>query len=177
MDTVWPRKGDSLFRTGGYRNLNVSIVADLSLAAVGYKDAADLLVESLNERGRNDALVFPIAFCYRQYLELQLKALAVAVREFSGEDVLPIHDLHRLWQPLKSRLANELAENEQQPLEAVDECISEFARIDPKSTTFRYPEFAQLANHSQIGLGNLRAVMNRVATFLESVESCWDVAV
>ena len=85
MEIPWPRKGDRFFVTGGDRNLLACIVADLSLASTGYLNAADLLVESLNQNTRNDALVFPIVFCYRQSIELQLKALTETLAAFTGK--------------------------------------------------------------------------------------------
>ncbi len=80
---MWPRKGDTLFQPGGYQHLAACIVTDFSLAATGYQDAASLLIASLNAAERNDALVFPIIFCYRQYLELKLKVLAGHLRAFA----------------------------------------------------------------------------------------------
>ena len=84
------------------------IVTDLSLAASGYKDAADLLVDSLHEKGRNDALVFPIVFCYRHYVGLRLKALAESARWFTGEEFKHTHNLVTLWTPVKQRLNAQL---------------------------------------------------------------------
>lgn len=45
-----------------------------SIYAIGYKDAADLLVDNIEGNGRqHDFLVYPIVFLYRQYLELAIK--------------------------------------------------------------------------------------------------------
>jgi hypothetical protein len=175
MDTIWPRSGDTLFKQGGHRHLAGCVVSDFSLAATGYKGAADLLVESLNAIERNDALIFPIVFSYRQSLELRLKALALALGPFSGEDIQPIHDLEKLWAPVKRNLEHSIQDIERTALEAADACIREFAAFDPRGTAFRYPEFSKIPLH-QIDLGNLQGAMNRLDTFLESVAAMWEVA-
>ena len=48
----------------------------LELYVIGYKEAADKLVENIMDTPRyQDTLVFPICFLYRQYIELRLKEL------------------------------------------------------------------------------------------------------
>lgn len=170
MDTVWPRSGDRLFKQGGYRNLGVSILSDTSFAAVGYKDAADSLVEIPNAQGRNDALVFPIIFCYRQYLELRLKSIAESIRDFSGEDFRRTHDLLALWKPIVRHHDEQIGEEDAEAFAAVTACLSEINALDPRASSFRYPAFETMAeiNH-QVDLGNLRSVMNRLATFLDAL--------
>src|SRR5439155_17966203 len=78
-DFPWPQKGDHLFvgREDWYYNAVLNGQRDnLSLYAVGYKRAGEMLVEAVvKSRGDHDSLVFPIAFVYRQYLELRLKQL------------------------------------------------------------------------------------------------------
>ena len=49
----------------------------------GYKDAADILANRVIESGNNqDSLVYPIAFLYRQYIELQLKNIPMCQDTF-----------------------------------------------------------------------------------------------
>jgi hypothetical protein len=50
--------------------------------ALGYRTAADALIERVAGMDQ-DALVYPIVFCYRQYLELLLKS-----RHRRGSEVL-----------------------------------------------------------------------------------------
>lgn len=178
MEIPWPRNGDRLFLSGGLRSLAGCVIADISLTAIGYKEAADILVESL-VGGRNDALVLPILFCYRQYLELQLKALTQAGGALFGEDFRRTHDLGILWKPLKTRILSEIIDGEEREvLAVVEECILEMNVVDQHAQAFRYPEFEamQAINH-QVDLGNLKAVMNRLAEFLGALESQWESSV
>ncbi len=46
----------------------------------------------------------------------------------------------------------------------------QFYDLDPTGMTFRYPEPVKM---HQIDLGNLKAVMNRVGTFLGSLADVW----
>ena len=177
MDTIWPKKNDCLFKSGGYRSLAACVLpADIGLVAVGYKDAADALIAGLVEHGRNDALIFPIVFCYRQYLELQLKAITALVEKFeeTGDEFERTHDLKKLWSSLKPRLEAEIDQQEQGALAVVEDCILQFHDFDPKGETFRYPQPVKM---HQLDLGNLKSVMKRVSTFLEALVDQWEAGV
>ena len=78
---------------------------DFGISAKGYKLAADILADYVAETGNDyDYLVNPVAFLYRQYLELRLKDIIIVGSRLSG---MPIHfgsksdflthDLIRLW--------------------------------------------------------------------------------
>lgn len=67
-----------------------------SIYAIGYKDAADILVGHVDEHARRaDALVYPIVFLYRQYLELALKDLIRQARNLL-HDLEPCPKNHRI---------------------------------------------------------------------------------
>ncbi len=76
-----PTRNDSLFRKGDdwWNNACVNFADDgLYLYAYGYKEAADILVNSIVETGqKNDVLLNPIAYCYRHYLELTIKLIFI----------------------------------------------------------------------------------------------------
>src|SRR5450755_373784 len=111
----WPQDGDNLFIAGEdwYHNACLHFLPDsLDLYITGYKEAGDRLVtSSMEDRSHQDALVFPIVFLYRQYLELSLKRL---IREgiwllgipSSGEVGYPTgsHNLLELWKECKGIL-------------------------------------------------------------------------
>ena len=131
MDIPWPERGERLFVGGGHAAHAACIIPEeISLVAVGYKDAADILVQVLGERGRNDALVFPIVFCYRQCLELQIKAITRLVESFDGcgDDFQKIHGLARLWRVIEPRLRQEDGGAEAAAFYAVQERIEELDR-------------------------------------------------
>ncbi len=70
-DFPWPQKGDHLFvEEDWYYNAVLNGQRDnLSLYAVGYKRAGEMLVEAVVKNRKDyDSQVFPIAFVYRQYL-------------------------------------------------------------------------------------------------------------
>jgi hypothetical protein len=141
---------------------------ELGILADGYKTAGDVLVQHLAQHGRNDALVYPILFGYRQYLELRIKALVVLVNrcEYLEETYKRIHDLHGLWNSIRSRLWENLQDDDQAPFQIVEGAIGAFQSLDPKSDGFRFPSDIKQFN---VDLLNMREVMDRVATFLDSL--------
>src|SRR4030042_2814002 len=72
-----PSAEDKLFTTAEdwWNNACLNFIHNgWSIYAIGYKDAADILVSHIEEKRRyQDTLVYPIVFLYRQYLELALK--------------------------------------------------------------------------------------------------------
>lgn len=184
MDIPWPKSGDRLFKPGGYGALAAHTLLsfnDIGLVASGYKTAGDALVERLAEHGRNDSLVLPILFCYRQYVELRIKDIIEKTNIFegSGENYKKIHDLKELWEILKSNSRHSVHENVQEAFHAVEDCIMQFHRVDEKGLVFRYPDvlsFRQLEDlgFHQIDLGNLKSVMDGIATFLDSTADVWE---
>lgn len=117
------------------------LVGDALVYALGYRQAADVLVEQVNEGHRYDGLIYPICFCYRHCIELLLK---IAVKEL----VAPDTDEHRaLLQGIDAtHNLRTLCERYQQGLalwkETVDATESDavmwFYRVDPNAETFRF---------------------------------------
>lgn len=176
INIEWPTMEDKLFVPGGHRNLAGHLLnpiadypAKFRLVAAGYKAAGDKLVGWLETNPRNDALVLPIIFCYRQYVELTLKDIALLVNNVkgNGDSHKQIHNLEDLFVPLKSDLKQFLSEDEQETLEAVEDIVMQFHHIDPDATTFRYLDGCMPFH--QIDLGNLRTVVHRLAEFLDSL--------
>lgn len=175
MDIPWPQQGDKVFQEGpraccmGTRPAGPH---ELGIMADGYKTASDILVQHLAQRGRDDALVYPILFGYRQYLELRIKALVVIVNrcEYVEETYKRIHDLQGLWNSIRSRLWENLQVDDRVPFQIVESVIGEFQALDPKSDGFRFPSDITQFN---VDLLNMREVMGRVATFLESLSEWW----
>lgn len=179
MEVQFPHNGDVVFREGGracFMTTRRAGPIELGLMAEGYKEASNVLIERLDKRGRDDALVYPIIFGYRQYLELRVKALTRLVNRFdeADDEFKRTHDLQRLWSKIRSRLAEELDEENRDAFEAVEDVILEFHEIDPKSDGFRFPsEIKQLS----IDLQNMRDVMERVSSFLDSLSDSWEASV
>ena len=184
MNGDWPTLEDRIFVPGGNRNLAghllnpiVDFPAKFGPVAGGFKAAGDALVDWLETNPRDDSLVSPLIFCYRQYVELKLKDIAVLVNAIEGtvDNHKSIHNLQYLFDPLKSDIEQCLGEDDQETLAAVECIIMQFNNADCDSTTFRFLD-RRMPFH-QVDLGNLRVVMGKLANFLDSLtdylEAAW----
>lgn len=184
-DFPWPRKGDHLFveREDWYSNAVLNGQRDnLSLYAVGYKRAGEMLVEAVvKSRKDYDLLVFPIVFVYRQYLELRLKQLIRDSKrlldDISGFPTT--HKIAELWEMCRPLLNQEELYVGDQVLDAIEELITEFADVDEDSYAFRYPTDTKnnpsLPDLSYVNLLNLAEVIKKMAHFLEALS--WQLSV
>jgi hypothetical protein len=144
-DFRWPLPDDKPFSVSDdpYDNATISEdgFARLALMMKGYKRAADLMVEAAAaDIWSRDILVFPIIFNYRQFLELSLKYQIATFGPAVGvEPNWTSHDLAKLWGEFLevSELFGTEDPDEVDPV--VEGIILEFAKIDPKSYSYRYP--------------------------------------
>ena len=180
LEECFPSEKDKLFVSGDWRNACLHFTPHVwHLYAKGYKDAGDVLVRHVLEQGHGfDSLVYPIVFNYRQCLELAIKGLIKAAREYRGdENGLPpaIHELSGLWREC-SALVGEICGDV--GLEHVDRLLNEFEQHDPHSFAFRYPTDkmgnASLPNLSHIDLENVAVVVNKLYDILDGVDSTID---
>lgn len=107
----------------------------------GYKKAADLMVEAAGScQLSRDALVFPIIFNYRQFLELSLKSQLAAFGPTVGiEPNWTSHDLAKLWAEFSAMLDHFGTDDPDEVDPVIGTIILEFDKIDPKSYSYRYP--------------------------------------
>ena len=180
VEIPWPRPEDKLFVSGGQGNLAGHLLnpiagfpSELGITAAGYKAAADVLIEWIENNPRDDSLVSPILFCYRQYVELKLKDITLIINAFNETDegYQWGHDLQRLWITLISKMDLRI-DDDRQTLAVVDEYITQLSNVDPRGTKFRYLD-EPLPFH-QIDLGNLREAMGKLASFLDSLADYWE---
>ena len=141
----------------------------------GYRTAADRLVEvAAADRTLLDAVIYPIVFLYRQYLELSLKAM---IRDL---DVLLEHNRrpptgHRL-RPLFDRFRSTFSEfcrniGESMPdVSRIALLIDEFHVADPTSVVFRYPTDQDGQPSQSYGHINVRVLRDRVAEVAEELD-------
>lgn len=144
-DFKWPKIGDRLFSQtqpayGAF--LAHQPGERLYHLTEGYKLAADLLVDQTEaEAWRRRKLVYPIVFCYRHFLELTLKAMLGQYGSMGN--MTPNWSHHRLedlWSDFRMLLRKLDADHpEEHGTDAVEQCLAEFAKIEPFSETFRYP--------------------------------------
>ncbi len=131
-----------------------------------FKEAADDLVEKLCP----DLYIFPIMFCYRQYLELILKNIYfVNAKDEDYNDFLRkvSHDLLKIWSYVKPILAKDHSDSE---VDLIDNVVCLIHEIDPKSYTFRYPKDKKQNDSIQsdltINTKNLKKYIDKVDDIL-----------
>lgn len=100
-----------------------------------YYEAANKLVEKSTNP---DLDVFPIFFCYRQYLELLLKN--ICFNELNENDYISFinctsHNLKKIWEKTREILSC-LKEKD---LDKIEKVIKDFSELDNFSFNFRYP--------------------------------------
>lgn len=175
----WPVKGDQLFKPGirDWSNACLNFTSNqFSLYATGYKRAGDLLAEHIARTNSNqDILIYPIAFLYRQYLELQLKDIII-----KGNALLDIqesypkdHRLDIIWAKCRKIIENlKDFDSVREEIEATEEYIQQFSKIDPYSMAFRYPtdkeNKSSLPDINHISIMNLKNIISGIANFLDA---------
>ena len=144
----------------------------------GFRMAADLAVEHVVATNtRQDYLVYPIVFGYRQYLELRMKGLLVDATSYldlpdPDPAMMGRHRLGPIWQALEPRLVEIFGEDGQ--WELIGERVAEFDRLDADSFAFRYASNKDGSPSLPgdlfwISLTNLRATIEKIA---DSLDAC-----
>ena len=179
VNIPWPKKGDILFTDAEDWQYNACLNKfgeDWYAYTEGYRRAADTLVEHITQRCRYDVdfLVYPIVFLYRQHLELRLKTLIIdGNRLYDNPPGFPkTHKIDILWKECRKILEKVWPKGPKEEIDAVEICIVEFSKIDPKSEAFRYPvdrdETPILPSElKRINVRHLADSMAKVANFLD----------
>jgi hypothetical protein len=111
----------------------------------GYKLGADMIVNAaLIEHHHTDIFLWPAAFLYRHYIELQLKnilrmSLGTPL-EVRCDRALADHDLADLWLNARKVLRNAWPNSDESELSPVEDAIKEFNLVDKRGDAFRYYE-------------------------------------
>ena len=142
--------------------------------ADGYRSAADQLVDDIVERRlrRLDAVVYPLVYLYRHYLELRLKQLIPLTGRYLylDQEFPARHDLLLMWDTLRPRLEHGW---EGLPSAVIEAQLREFERWDRDSYAFRYPEDKRgkpnLVGLDQIDVRHLKEVVARLSTVFDTV--------
>ena len=141
FDTNIPRlnDNDSLFvkRDEG----NVSYIDSDMYIQNGYASTSAILLYLIslsNDRYLRECYIYPVMFCFRQYLELTMKDSILYFRlkrkvAYSGESNLGGHDLLVLWNNLK--LYFDITDSE---VKSVHRIITELNTVDNNGELFRY---------------------------------------
>jgi hypothetical protein len=174
-----PSSEDKLFTSADdWTNACLNFFHDgWTLYAIGYKDAADILVEHIEKHGQHghpqDFLVYPIIFLYRQYLELSLKDLIRMAQKYLN-DLTPFphhHRINELWK-LCDKLLEQISPGDSAEYrKEIGRLMEEFAQVDPLSMSFRYPEDKDgnptLPGLDYINIRNVREVVRKIYIILE----------
>jgi hypothetical protein len=177
----WPARGDRLFVAASDPATEAEIhdwtSSRSGFMTDGYKTAADKLVEeALGDRIVRHELIYPIIFCYRQFIELSLKRQILSYGRAVGVG-LPRrkdHDLKALLKTFRI-MCKEYDSGEDEAIIVVSKCILEFARMDPDSFTFRYAT-DRLGNlypvsTDRIDLEKLKDVMDGIGAFFSGSDA------
>lgn len=183
-DFRWPTTGDEPFVTSEQWQNNSCIDpyrhGRLVMMMTGYKMAADLMVAHVaGSRHDGDALVFPIIFNYRQFVELSLKYLIATYGRTVGIEALwNTHDLGVLWSTFIEVLDGYGHEDQEGTDVVVAKIIVEFAKVDPGSFSFRYPvdRKGKLVNlaHKEVDLHRLADVMRGLEAYFTGSDGYLD---
>ena len=174
-----PKLEDKLFirDEDWWMNARLDIYHDpTELYIIGYKEAADLLVETVAEqKGTADSLIFPIVFIYRHYIEIRLKSLLIYGYSLQDKEYKQKseHSLFKLWEKVRELLIEIFPNEDNDNMKAIDLLIKQIEEVDPGSTSFRYPKdfkgnnSLQLDSIPRVNLRNLSEVIDAISVILE----------
>jgi hypothetical protein len=176
-DFPWPGNDDDLFDTSGPWTGHA--VLDWQRDTVvgrmeGYRRAAEVLVEHvLRHRGDLDFLIYPIANCWRHHVELQLKSLLTALRQFLDEPDGTVrgHDVLKLWREVQPRLASAFPDEPPSDAANVGRVVQQLHSADPDGQNFRYHRRTDgslaLAGIDRVDVRAWHGALQAVSNFLE----------
>lgn len=142
----------------------------------GYLRAADKLVEQLVPGSPQlDFYIYPIAFLYRHYLEMEMTRTIRIVEDHLGIYTGPVitHKLCLLWSQVQTALPKIDINFDFTTSEFVglQETLSEFDQVDEGSFAFRYPEnksaIINLSQHTSINILNVQRQVHEAGEALE----------
>jgi len=142
----WPKLGEVLFQSSrDEEQLNAcvnSYSAGLNKFAWYYHQGAEALARSVFDGDAIlDAVIVPIVFLYRQYLELIIKNIIDTTQQIEneGKGYPKHHNLKELWSEAARLIRKHYGSKAPSELDNVQPCIDEFSLHDPESFSFRYP--------------------------------------
>ena len=162
------KRGVPLFQPGVDESCVASVYPSDDIRALGFKSAADKLIDiALENPGCGDLLVYSIVYLYRMYIELRLKTIIESDKHIYRKG----HELEKLWKEARLIMKNSSQWFDDQELEAVEEKIEEFCKIDPSSDAWRYSRDYDgnptLERIQTVDLKHLKQVMDSISTSLE----------
>lgn len=192
-DALWPDVPRVSFGPGNTPGLDACLSWVLGSREAGarayvlsYLRAAEALFEHSTscKRLSPDYVVFPLAFLWRQYVELALKEIISLGRRLNEEpaDNGAVHpQLVDLWKAASPYIVDHCSPDTPEMVN-VQASIEELERIDRYSTGFRYllahnQETLELKDPPpQVNLQVLQEAMLAISNFLDAVHTCQSIA-
>ena len=121
-----------------------------------------------------DYLAYPVSFCFRQYIELELKGLTMEIKKLKGEKykINTNHDLDMALIEFVKEYENYFGSKFDSEISYL---IKEFNKIDPNSQKFRYCSKKDgqpiKRNGLHVGFSHLNSVIKKIYDTLNSIES------
>lgn len=177
--------GNQLFSSAQDWQNNACVNVCLSpirIYIIGYKQAADHLAQLVTQTARDqDTLVYPIAFLYRQYIELQLKELIKESKALLNEESSfpKHHKINALWNLTQQDMRKIIADVDRSvgeyitsaDFKLIDALVADFVAIDPESMTFRYPnDKSNLNNLGGLRHINIRHLAEQIQALSDSLD-------
>jgi hypothetical protein len=182
-DFPWPTRGQKPFKDGAHWLGDAKVADDTDERVYrmpeAYKRAADLLIErAVNDRAHRDYLVYPVIFCYRHFLELQMKCFLHEYGELVDIGAnWTDHELDKVWPSFREMLRR-FGNGDEDAIQVVADCVADFAEVDPRSFNFRYPTGRKgkplIHAIEHLDLLNLYNVMGSVSSFFMGLEGSLD---
>jgi len=167
------RTFNSTFKGANPTSLNACVgengIQNTQTYAEGYRDAAKLLLDDVvrknqhtNDTSDINTLIFPIVFCMRHAVELQLKDAISTLNDLrpnhnvQNYKISGSHDIGLIWKFFRKESMK--TDRRYEPLNAkLATYVSDIAEIDPTGQTFRYPHDISEDKHlTQTPIINLR---------------------
>lgn len=190
IDLPWPDGSDTLHGRSTDPTSTVYLgwgYEQEGIRAAAFKDAAAVLAETIAARSGSrpelDLLAYPFLFCWRHYVELELKQLIRSARRLLEVEPDPKHKPHHhlrdLWTEC-SGLLERIDDRNPDDYRNAGRLILELDALDPDGQHFRYalttatkkrPPTATLAGIDELAIDRVHAALMGLATFLEAAEA------
>ncbi len=154
---MYNNKENGTFHTGDFVSYNACVgyngTNDLETYEIGYDIAVKQLINSTKSSHIPvDAIIYPIAFCARQKLELFLKDMIkhlgyikYLINNCEKENLKLKHELDKLFQKFSELTL--IDSRCQKDITIIEKFVKDFHDIDPTGQTFRYPESTENTQH------------------------------
>jgi len=180
-----PKPGDKLISDQGLKLLDIDWPSgNWFVYAMAYKDAADRLVEQIQDYyDHDDKPALPILFLYRHWVELRLKTIIIRLdilcRTQMPKEDFGKHNLENLWRYVNDHLSclPDAGDTDQTEIGSLESLIKELSNLDHKSMNFRYPHSltnSVFALPGIMSMSHLKAMMNVLDNGLSYVEGGLD---